>query len=76
MQRGWLYGLNFYLHRDVTEWTPSMEGSAIVVTSQQNFAKLKQSAEVIRVVSNFSDEANIVEVRSLSGRLHESGQPH
>lgn len=72
LQRGWLYGLNFYLHRDVTEWSPSVKGSVIVVTSERNFVELKKSTEVIRVISDFSAEANIVEVRSLAN----SRQPH
>jgi hypothetical protein len=76
MQRGWLYGLNFYLHRDITEWTPSVKGSVLVVTNQQNLADLKGRAEIIRVISDFSSEANILEVRSLASSLHRSGQPH
>ena len=76
MQRGWLYGFNFYLHREVPEWTPTTPGSALVVTSRRNFQELKRSAEVIQVVSDFSDEANIVEVRSLADRPSNSGQPH
>jgi 4-amino-4-deoxy-L-arabinose transferase-like glycosyltransferase len=76
MQRGWLYGLNFYLHREVPEWTPTTRGSALVVTSQQNFQELKRSAEVIQVISDFSEEANIVEVRSLADSLPSRGQPH
>ncbi len=75
MQRGWLHGLNFYLHRDITEWTPAIKGSVIVVTSQLNFEELKRNAEIIRVISDFSAEANILEVRSLSRNLPDSGQP-
>ncbi len=76
MQRGWLYGLNFYLHREVPEWTPTTRGSALVVTSQRSFQELKRSAEVIQVISDFSEEANIVEVRSLADSLHDGRQPH
>jgi 4-amino-4-deoxy-L-arabinose transferase-like glycosyltransferase len=76
MRRDWLYGLNFYLHRDVTEWTPSVNGPAIVVTSRSSFAELKRSAEIIRVISDFSPEANILEIRSLASSLPRSGQPH
>ena len=76
MQRGWLYGLNFYLHREVPEWTPTTRGSALVVTSQRNFQELKRSAEVIQVISDFSEEANIVEVRSLADSFPNRRQPH
>jgi 4-amino-4-deoxy-L-arabinose transferase-like glycosyltransferase len=76
MQRGWLYGLNFYLHREVLEWTPATSGLSLVVTSRRNFQELKRSAEVIQVISDFSDEANIVEVRSLANGSANSGQPH
>jgi 4-amino-4-deoxy-L-arabinose transferase-like glycosyltransferase len=72
MQRGWLYGLNFYLHREVAEWTPSMEDAVIVVTSERNLQELRRSAKVIQVISDYSNEAEIVEVRSLA----HSGQPH
>jgi hypothetical protein len=76
MQRGWLYGLNFYLHREVPEWTSATSGLSLVVTSRRNFQELKRSAEVIQVISDFSDEANIVEVRSLANGSANSGQPH
>jgi 4-amino-4-deoxy-L-arabinose transferase-like glycosyltransferase len=75
MQRGWLYGLNFYLHRDIPEWTPSTKGSVIVITSQQNSADLKRKVEIIRVISDFSAEANILEVRSSAGTLNDRRQP-
>jgi 4-amino-4-deoxy-L-arabinose transferase-like glycosyltransferase len=76
MQRGWLYGLNFYLHRDITEWTPSLKDSVIVVTSELSLAELKRNAEIIRVISHFSAEANILEVRSSQDGHPVSGQPH
>ncbi len=76
MRRGWLYGLDFYLHRDVTEWTPSTKGSVIVVTSRLNYAELKMSAEIIRVISDFSPEAIILEIRSLANSHPDRGQPH
>jgi len=76
MQRAWLYGLNFYLHREVQEWTPATSGSSLVVTSRRNFQELKRSAEVIQVISDFSGEANILEVRSLASGPASGRQPH
>jgi 4-amino-4-deoxy-L-arabinose transferase-like glycosyltransferase len=67
MRRAWIYQLDFYLHREILEWTPARSGPALVVIPRKHIAELKSSAKVLRVVSDFSGDANVVEVVSLSG---------
>jgi 4-amino-4-deoxy-L-arabinose transferase-like glycosyltransferase len=74
MQRGWEYQLDFYLHRELTEWSASVSGEAIVVTSRQNMGELKKSAEIIAVISELSPQAEIVEVRPLAGDFAGGGK--
>ncbi|MEQ1352850.1 MAG: hypothetical protein ABLT11_02465, partial [Candidatus Acidiferrum sp.] len=75
MQRGWEYQLDFYLHRELTEWNASIPGEAIVVTTKQNLSELKKSAEIIAVISELSPQAAIVEVRPLAGNVTGGGKP-
>ena len=67
LQRGWEYQFDFYLHRELTEWSPSVSGEALVVTTKTNLAELKRSAEIVAVISELSPQAEIVEVRPLAG---------
>lgn len=75
MQRGWEYQFDFYLHRELTEWSPRDSGEAIVVTTKNNVTELKRSAEIIAVISELSPQAQIVEVRPLTGNVAGSGKP-
>jgi 4-amino-4-deoxy-L-arabinose transferase-like glycosyltransferase len=63
LQRGWQYQLNFYLHREIVEWSPEITGESIVVTNLKNLAELKSRAEIITVISNQSPQAQVVLVR-------------
>lgn len=63
LQRAWQYQLDFYLHREIPEWSPAVSGAALVVTNQKNLAELKNHAEVIDVISSVSPNAMILEVR-------------
>jgi 4-amino-4-deoxy-L-arabinose transferase-like glycosyltransferase len=65
LQRSWQYQLNFYLHREIVEWSPNVDGEAIVVTSQKNLEELAKSAQIISVISNLSPQAEVVVVRPL-----------
>ncbi len=67
LQRGWEWQFDFYLHREITEWSPSVSGQALVVTTEKNLADLKRSAEIVAVISELSPQAEIVEVRPLAG---------
>jgi hypothetical protein len=74
LQRGWEYQLDFYLHREITEWSPNVSGEAIVVTTDKNLGELKKSAEIIAVISDRSRQAQIVEVRALAGNVAGGGK--
>jgi len=65
LQRSWQYQVNFYLHREIVEWSPQVAGEAMVVTSEKNLEELEKSAQVIAVISKQSPQAEIVVVRPL-----------
>jgi 4-amino-4-deoxy-L-arabinose transferase-like glycosyltransferase len=65
LQRSWQYQLNFYLHREIMEWSPNVAGEVTVVTSEKNLEELERSALIVAVISKQSPEAEIVMVRSL-----------
>jgi 4-amino-4-deoxy-L-arabinose transferase-like glycosyltransferase len=65
LQRSWQYQLNFYLHREIAEWSPGVAGDAVVVTSQKNLEELKRSAQIVAVISELSAQGEVVVVRPL-----------
>jgi hypothetical protein len=64
LQRSWQYQLNFYLHREIAEWSPSVAGDVTVVTKEKNLEELERSAQIVAVISKQSPEAQIVVLRS------------
>jgi 4-amino-4-deoxy-L-arabinose transferase-like glycosyltransferase len=65
LQRSWQYQLNFYLHREIVEWSPAVAGEAVVVTNQKNLEELAKSAQIVAVISKLSPQAEVVVVRPL-----------
>jgi 4-amino-4-deoxy-L-arabinose transferase-like glycosyltransferase len=65
LQRSWQYQLNFYLHREILEWSPNVAGEVTVVASEKNLQELEKSAQIIAVISEQSPQAEIVVVRPL-----------
>jgi hypothetical protein len=63
LQRSWQYQLNFYLRREIPEWSPNVAGEAVVVTGAKNLEELEKSARIIAVVSELSLQAEVVVVR-------------
>jgi len=63
LQRSWQYQLNFYLRREIPEWSPNVAGEAVVVTGAKNLEELEKSAQVIAVVSEQSPQGKVVLVR-------------
>jgi 4-amino-4-deoxy-L-arabinose transferase-like glycosyltransferase len=63
LQRSWQYQLNFYLRREIPEWSVNVGGEAVVVTGAKNLDELGKSAQIITVVSEQSPEAEVVVVR-------------
>jgi 4-amino-4-deoxy-L-arabinose transferase-like glycosyltransferase len=66
MQRSWLYQLDFYLHREIPQWTPELPGVAIVVLPRKAVPELKKNAKVLDVIYDFSEGANILRVVPLN----------
>jgi 4-amino-4-deoxy-L-arabinose transferase-like glycosyltransferase len=63
LQRSWQYQLNFYLRREIPEWSVNVGGEAVVVTGAKNLDELEKSTQIITVVSEQSPEAEVVVVR-------------
>jgi hypothetical protein len=40
LRRTWSYGLAFYFHRELPEWSPQDPDAALVLTSRQGFEKI------------------------------------
>lgn len=50
LHRAWYYGLNFYLHRRVEEWSPDREGSAVLCTSWVGERMLSEAGREYRIL--------------------------
>jgi 4-amino-4-deoxy-L-arabinose transferase-like glycosyltransferase len=50
LKRGYGYQLNFYLNRQVPEWTAARSASAIVLTPRMHVEELKAYANVVAVI--------------------------
>lgn len=46
LPRGWQYGLDFYLGRDLPEWSPDNFRAALVLTTRKGLAKLQREGYV------------------------------
>ena len=46
LTRSWQYGLNFYLEREVLEWSPGNPGAALVLTTPQGLAEIRKLGRV------------------------------
>jgi 4-amino-4-deoxy-L-arabinose transferase-like glycosyltransferase len=66
LDRAWNYQLNFYLHHEVPEWSPAVNGQAIVVTNAKHLSELKNSAQIVTVISDSPPQAVIVAVQPLT----------
>jgi 4-amino-4-deoxy-L-arabinose transferase-like glycosyltransferase len=64
LQRSWQYQLNFYLHREIMEWSPNVSGEVTVATSEKNLEELERSAQIVAVICKQSPQAEVVVVRS------------
>ena len=77
LQRGLKFALNFYLHRELTEWTPPAGHSSIIFTTQSGSKELKQvgirclNYIVYPAVEICVDSSTVV---SLTSRLPSSGE--
>jgi len=62
LHRAWQYGLNFYLHRPVKEWSPDSLEPSLVLASQAALPELLQSGHGVTVIHEFSRQAILVAV--------------
>jgi 4-amino-4-deoxy-L-arabinose transferase-like glycosyltransferase len=46
LTRSWQYGLNFYLEREVPEWSPGDAGAALVLTTPQGLDEIRKLGRV------------------------------
>jgi 4-amino-4-deoxy-L-arabinose transferase-like glycosyltransferase len=79
LQRGLQFGLNFYFHKELTEWSAPADRSSIIFTSQKGSRELEQMG--IRCLRYFAYPAVGICVdsstaSSLADDLPRSGQPH
>jgi len=43
LRRSWNYGLAFYFHREIPEWSPQDPDAALVLTSREGFEKIQKA---------------------------------
>jgi len=43
LRRTWNYGLAFYFHREIPEWSPQDPDAALVLTSREGFEKIRKA---------------------------------
>lgn len=70
LHRGWHYGLNYYLDRQLQEWVPGP--SSLVVTTADGVQELRALALSVRVLDRVSTEAVLVTVAPTPKRLRPS----
>jgi 4-amino-4-deoxy-L-arabinose transferase-like glycosyltransferase len=46
LNRSWQYGLNFYLGREIAEWSPADVSAALVLTTPQGLEKIRKTGRV------------------------------
>jgi 4-amino-4-deoxy-L-arabinose transferase-like glycosyltransferase len=66
LDRGWHYQLNFYLHREIPEWSLTVPDETIVVTNAKHLAELRKLSSEVTVISDSSPQAEIVSVKPLN----------
>jgi 4-amino-4-deoxy-L-arabinose transferase-like glycosyltransferase len=62
LRRAWHYGLNFYLHRNLPEWTPQSPHPAWLYTSSAGLSELERMGTRFAVTEGSSPEALLVRV--------------
>jgi 4-amino-4-deoxy-L-arabinose transferase-like glycosyltransferase len=62
LKRGWQYGLNFYLHREIAEWAGDTNEPAIAIVSLDGLAELRRQHVEFSVIDDGSFEAIAVQI--------------
>ncbi len=78
--RGWRYGLNFYLHRQIDDWNPNSNAEAFVLSGGRHCNLVRTATQDCSEISLDSDEASWwvlhVSPKSSADSHPRSGQPH
>jgi len=64
LRRAWRYGLNFYLHQELPDWTPRSARPGWVYTNEEGFAELQRQGVKCFVAARDSPQALLVRVES------------
>jgi 4-amino-4-deoxy-L-arabinose transferase-like glycosyltransferase len=75
MERGWRYGLSFYLRREIPDLPETFSEPALVVVNPKDFHSLEQRAFIERVDSSPWPRAQIVTIEPLPARASSGGKP-
>ncbi len=62
LRRAWLYGLDFYLDRELTQWSSTASGPAWLYTTDSGIAELRRLGRKPVVLGHPSPEAALVEI--------------
>jgi 4-amino-4-deoxy-L-arabinose transferase-like glycosyltransferase len=62
LNRGWQYGLNFYLHREIAEWSGNTIEPAILIVSPDGTRELRRKHVEYSVIDDGSFEALVVQI--------------
>ncbi|MEE2963897.1 MAG: glycosyltransferase family 39 protein [Acidobacteriota bacterium] len=69
LHRAWQYGLEYYLHRALPEWTSDTPSGALVVTNQRGMRAMQLEGAGIVVLRNVSADAMLVRTDPNGERL-------
>jgi 4-amino-4-deoxy-L-arabinose transferase-like glycosyltransferase len=62
LNRGWQYGLSFYLHREIAEWAGDSNRSAIAIVSPSGLRELRRRQVEFIVIDDGCFEALVVQI--------------
>ena len=74
IQRGWRYGLSFYLNREISDLPETISERALVVVDPKIFHSLEQRVSIERVDSTLWPQAQIVAIKPLPANTPRSGK--
>jgi len=62
LKRGWQYGLNFYIHREIEEWGEDSNQPVTAVVSLDGVAELRRRHLEFTVIDDSSFEAMVIQI--------------
>ncbi len=74
LQRGWQFGLNFYLQRELQEWNPS-EPQGYVLASPSGIQELRRTRIQYQVLDDTSFPAILVRIRASENKSRKATAP-